>query len=774
MANRGRSLAALAAIGLVSALAARAEEPSRAWIGFRHDAVAVSSTQVGVWVLDIFPGSPAARAGFRSRDAIVAIDGVPLAWNKNEAPTRFRMWLAERRPGERVKFGVRRMLTETEIKTGESIAERLDALPDIERLLAENLGKTVTLRAERKWASLDLDVVLAPPPEESAKPLPRNATLRPDLEATAPGVEAKRAAEAIARAGLERDLSELRERFEKDERGFDDPFRLKTVRYLHRDPLRLPDAARSLAHSLAPAAGSGGLAALAAVATFVLDGTAPVPSEALAAPSRGASCEEHARYMTGLMRRARSLLDRALARLDANERAVIAKEMPEIAARFKQSILLARDRDRDRWERELEAVNAAAKIDGPLLVAAVAELAPLADPAYLSALAADLRAVEVATFGEARAPGRVLFTQTTDVGGVLFAGSGANDHSAEYALLVDLDGDDRYLRRVASGSPTAPVSIALDLGGDDRYSATESFAQGAGLLGVGLLVDRAGDDTYACDEPFAQGAAAAGAGVLVDLAGKDEYRGVHFSQGVGFLRGSGALLDHAGDDRYEATTIAQGFGGPGALGALVDGGGGDRYAALLGRKDTYGQLGIMNGLAQGVGCGVRGYASGGVGALVDCGGDDRYLAGNFSQGGGYYFALGLLADLKAGRDRYDGSRYGQAFGCHSALGALLDEGGDDVYTGCVVALQGSSWDLSVSSFVDAAGDDRYDGAQGFSLGATAHNGFTLFFDGGGKDEYVAPGGLCRSGPNDYHGGPSVSVFVDTTNDGVGVVATASR
>ncbi|MEZ0227204.1 MAG: hypothetical protein ACAI25_01145, partial [Planctomycetota bacterium] len=510
------------------------------------------------------------------------------------------------------------------------------------------------------------------------------------------------------------------------------------------------------------------------VATTVLDGTALVASPALVAPPRGSSIEDHVRYMTGLMRRARALLDRALARLDGDERALLVKDTSEIAARFKQSILLARDRDAKRWGRHLRAIQTAAKIDGPLLAQALGELAPLADPVYLDQLALDLRAVEVARFGTTKAAGRVLHQETTDQGAVIVGGSGPNDYSSEYALIVDLDGDDRYLRRAGSGSREIPVGVAIDLGGDDRYSATEPFAQGAAFLGVGLLVDRAGDDTYASDEPFAQGAALAGAAALVDLGGRDEYRGTYFCQGAAFLRGVGALLDREGSDRYEASTIAQGFAGPGALGVLVDGGGDDRYAALLGRKDTYGQTGIMNGLAQGVGCGVRGYASGGVGALVDAGGDDRYLAGNFSQGGGYYFALGVLADLGTGRDRYDGSRYGQAFGCHSALGALLDEGGDDVYAGCVVALQGSSWDLSVSSFADLAGDDRYDGAQGFSLGATAHNGFSIFFDGGGKDDFVAPGGMGRWGPNDYHGGPSISVFVDTTGDGVGAVASGGR
>ena len=37
--------------------------------------------------------------------------------------------------------------------------------------------------------------------------------------------------------------------------------------------------------------------------------------------------------------------------------------------------------------------------------------------------------------------------------------------------------------------------------------------------------------------------------------------------------------------------------------------------------------------------------SGGVALLYDGGGKDRYEAGNFSQGGGYYFGIGMLSSI---------------------------------------------------------------------------------------------------------------------------------
>ena len=146
--------------------------------------------------------------------------------------------------------------------------------------------------------------------------------------------------------------------------------------------------------------------------------------------------------------------------------------------------------------------------------------------------------------------------------------------------------------------------------------------------------------------------------------------------------------------------------------------------------------------------------------LIDAGGHDRYRAGNFSQGGGYYFGLGLLRNSGDGDDHYIGSRYGQGFSAHSAAGILIDDGGNDRYSGLVGALQSAAWDLGLASLVDKAGDDVYDsGGLFFSQGAAAHNGFSLFIDMAGLDVYHfdEEGTISR---NDYHGGNSLSVRID--------------
>ncbi len=161
------------------------------------------------------------------------------------------------------------------------------------------------------------------------------------------------------------------------------------------------------------------------------------------------------------------------------------------------------------------------------------------------------------------------------------AGTGSNVITGDYALVVDLGGNDAH-QNSAGGADTLenglPVSVTIDLGGNDTYSTqlpTSSgawVAQGGGIGGAGFLVDVAGDDTYriASDKPFAQargqGQSLSGVGMLADLGGNDAYeldaRGPGFPTAVGQgdgAHGSGILLDLAGNDRHLINSIATAF-----------------------------------------------------------------------------------------------------------------------------------------------------------------------------------------------------------------------
>jgi hypothetical protein len=268
------------------------------------------------------------------------------------------------------------------------------------------------------------------------------------------------------------------------------------------------------------------------------------------------------------------------------------------------------------------------------------------------------------------------------------------------------------------------------------------------VLGVCVVIDRAGDDVFESDRSFSVAAAAGGVSVPIDDAGNDRYAGTTWSCGAA-VYGAAVLVDRAGSDQYVADDTSQAIGGPGSAAAIIDLDGNDHYRADGKTPSAYGQDGEFYAMSQGVGLGLRGYDSGGIGVLLDRAGDDEYFAGEFAQGGGYYFGLGILRD-DAGHDRYAGRRYAQGFGCHQAVGALVDLSGDDRYSARTAANQGAAWDLSVGLLIDHDGNDIYRGG-GLAQGSASMQGYAALLDLGGDDVYEAANpSQGRSGGNAYH------------------------
>jgi len=342
--------------------------------------------------------------------------------------------------------------------------------------------------------------------------------------------------------------------------------------------------------------------------------------------------------------------------------------------------------------------------------------------------------------------GRFAFDWASPLGWVRFRGDGEDEvPGRDTFLVVDLGGDDRYTGPVAAPEPGHSLSVLLDLGGDDRYSADERPAQGAGLAAVGVLLDCAGSDRYEA-QACAQGMGSIGLGVLADLDGHDAYSSRFSSQGAAFL-GVGLLLDAAGDDAYTVQSEGQGFGAVGGVGTLADRAGNDRYEAIrdpavTGRPSSHSEGRVSVSMAQGAGGGRRGDGgdghswAGGLGQLLDTEGDDTYVAGNWSQGVGYWFGTGLLHDA-AGNDTYRGVVWSQGSGAHFCVGALIDEGGDDHH---LIEEKGSAslafgHDFSVSLLVNSGGDDVYDIPEGDGLGYSINRSVAILLDTAGNDRY---------------------------------------
>jgi hypothetical protein len=336
--------------------------------------------------------------------------------------------------------------------------------------------------------------------------------------------------------------------------------------------------------------------------------------------------------------------------------------------------------------------------------------------------------------------------QGADIGWIVIGGEGDNTYDmSKITAVFDLGGNDTYY---ASGLCLGAKAI-IDFAGDDTYTGTPDQGPGSALLGVSFIDDRAGNDKYE-GEMLSSGAACFGMSLLLDRDGADVYSGTEWSLGAACY-GSGQIIDLGrAADTYLGVFLCQGVGGPRGFGCIVDQGGRDLYRANGPEPSAYGTAAVYSSFSQGIGFGFRGYAAGGIGMISDLGGDDRYEAGEFAQGGAYYFGLGILHDAN-GRDMYYGNRYGQGFGVHQAHGMLVDDAGDDAYWSMTGASQGAGWDIGMGLLLDRAGNDSYQ-CDGLGQGGAAQQAIAILADLGGVDRYAARGGATQgqSSGNTYH------------------------
>lgn len=514
--------------------------------------------------------------------------------------------------------------------------------------------------------------------------------------------------------------------------------RLADVDFVLRNPLKAPAAARAIAHSFAP---DLQLTDYLLAASIHLDLDQPPVSPQ-------ASPEQFKELLLGPLEAAAEQVELAFTRLSTEQRTELRDGIEPLLRRFDQSFYLD-EGDSSETEMHIRTVRLAKRVDVARLLQAAQHLSGMTQPGTLERVEAAAGDLQPITAGlPATFEGRFLHAEETPWGWFIVGDTTANVYAGPAAMIVDLGGDDTYLAG-PGGARDTPVAVVIDLGGNDRYIGNRPGSLGGAALGVGLLVDRSGDDIYTGDL-LTQGAAFCGVGVLWDAEGDDTYLAQHSAQGAGFF-GAGLLIDRDGDDLLSLGQYGQGFGGAHGLGILLDGGGGDRCVADLKVPSSYGTPGVFSGWSQGVGLGFRGFAAGGLGLLVSAGdGNDTYQAGDFSQGTGYFFGLGILADT-GGDDRYLGARYAQGSSAHQAVGVLLDDRGNDSYHSLLAASQGAAWDASVAALIDSSGDDNYVGGD-IAQGAAAMNGIGWLYDVSGDDVYQARSGQADGGSTQYWGG----------------------
>jgi len=454
-------------------------------------------------------------------------------------------------------------------------------------------------------------------------------------------------------------------------------------------------------------------------------------------------------WMKARLAEATKLREQAFARIPAKRQMTLAKDLHDILDYAAAEHYLMSHPDPARI---VAALRASMDVDHQALLNAAATLAGVLRPGKGFVVRPSGRIGEERA--EARTPSRpprklrgivegdILAAEESDGRWIVIGGFGPNRYDlSKVDVVIDPGGDDAYHY---SSDERRPIQVVVDFAGNDRYDGGPASA----TLGVSILVDVQGNDRYE-GKARSCGVGVMGVGILADLGGNDAYAGTTWSLGAG-VYGVGAILDLDGSDTYIAEYLSEGVGGPRGFGLILDAGGNDLYRANGPKGSAYDTPAVFASFSQGMGYGFRMYDSGGIGVLADLGGDDRYEAGEFAQGGAYYWALGILYD-RSGNDLYYGNRYGQGFGCHQAIGILADDAGDDTYWAMCAACQGAAWDIAVGLLIDRGGNDSYQ-AEGLAQGSAAMQAIGWLIDLDGADRYIARGGAvhgCSSG-NSYH------------------------
>jgi hypothetical protein len=356
-----------------------------------------------------------------------------------------------------------------------------------------------------------------------------------------------------------------------------------------------------------------------------------------------------------------------------------------------------------------------------------------------------------------------IFISEADGRKFAFGGPGNNLYSGDYAIIIDLGGDDVYeLKHLPFNKDgfNNNFSCIVDIAGNDMYSSGSNFSLAASLFSSGFIFDKAGDDTYN-GKDASLGSAIGGLGLLYDESGNDTYHGIYFTIGAGCF-GAGAVVDRKGNDFYIANSYGEGFGMTEGIGVIVDNTGNDSYLVDARSLDIGRYNDHYVSMCQGYGLGMRPFYAGGIGLIIEGEGNDIYNCDIFGQGGAYWYSLGAIVD-KSGHDKYNGYQYAQGAGIHLAVGLLKDYDGWDFYQSDGVS-QGCGHDFGFGLLYDVKGNDNYS-AYSLSQGAGSADGIGMLIDESGLDGYLTKDMNNTRGygnPRREYG--SIGVFLDMSGN----------
>ncbi len=659
-----------------------------------------------IQVLQVFPDSPASKAGILQGDRIIEMEGMPLnLGNENSLLLSFRRRVARVRPGQLISLKILRneewidLFVTLEEKPTTNVLQKLH--PELENPLEKGNSLIHSLLLEKK---------LIDPFEQTLNSL------------------RIRTAHVVSTAVKGKSYN---------------PFRLSEINFVLNQPMELPIVSKQIVERLFSQFNKErkNLSGIIELAGEELD--LKIESSGMWVDEISHENIQSFKVMVETIlqsiNKAKEMRRKALSQLSSEELKFLYDSVDEIWAN--KAELASQDKT-ELEKREMEVtllkfLNIGLKVDLRGILTACNFVAKALDIDNLIKIKKNIGEISPFLPGwsiEERENKTII---STSFGTVILGGTKNNQYTEDADFIIDLGGNDSYFNNSASSKPNRPFSVVIDFSGNDLYISSESLAQGTGFLGGGFLIDLGGDDRYIA-QSFSQGSALLGVGMLIDIQGNDEFNCHAFCQGSGFF-GAGVLGLGEGNDYLNAAISAQGFGFVKGFGALVNEKGDDKYFAGGVYPDFREPKKAYQSMSQGFGLGLRPWetlvgTSGGIGVMADAEGNDTYIGDYFSQGSSYWFALGILAD-QSGHDSYIAGRYSQGAGVHFSSGVLLDNAGDDNYLAKLGVSQGCGHDFGLGFLLDGLGNDRYiSGVLAQGMGNA--NGIGVLSDTDGTDNYL--------------------------------------
>ena len=724
-----------------------AQQKIRPFLGISYRAISLqevlstekNKNKYAIRILYILPETAAEKAGLQQNDIIIMVDGQNfLKKTANENRIFFKEKIIEKKIGQKLELQIIRF--KEQYKIAGKVLQKKEWLKFIKQ---QEYNTNIDIQFQKKTTILDFSIDLGINPF-------RETTV--DINPTffdfygAGKEQAPLLKQVFSKYALQASADEVVDVFIEDQKT-NYGCRMPAIRFLHYNPEKLLPTIDKTSSKIYQGSRQGMTSLLKQTAGLLEQSnlTQKIPPF-----PKNSNWQEHLRYIQTVFQIAQELENQAFVSINSTEKTIARDYFKTLQKELIQNFNLSYNSKLSQKSNNIRLI--AQKIDSLKLLKSAWVLSHFSNPKWHSFLKEALIKLPKLNIEFKEAKGDFLWVEKKKNFSLVVGSSEDNRYENFFSMIIDLGGDDYYAAKNTASK------IILDLAGDDFYSSTKSYSQAAAFLGLKLLVDVAGDDNYIAQN-FAQGSAVLGVGLLYDMQGNDFYKANGFSQGYAFY-GLGILLDNQGNDEYAANIFSQAVATCNGVGLLLDRDGADKYRAGLEQASTYRTAGSFHGASQGLGFGIRGYFDGGIGILLDGEGEDVFQAGNFSQGSGYFFGLGVLKNFGDNDDSYIAYRYGQSSAAHSALGVLIDNGGNDTYRGQIAALQSAAWDKSATAFWDKKGNDNYITIQTvFSLAAAAHNGYAYFLDSAGKDNYQIAN-FNTTNQNSYHGGYSLSFFFD--------------